>query len=280
MGDLVEDAVVAAAWVAEALTSSGYRADFSPTSLGQVDRFLDEQSWNGSPKPGGLLATDTGGRLFALGAYVGEVLLRELGGSWRADEAAPDSEEGLVAVLADGYVVWPVQRVMKRYVEGAENSIAAYGVALGLPDRAATPGGTAEGTATLISRSCTTGWLDWVHGELWLADDAIMRSRLPLAETLAHGYAGSPTVAAPPSPVPLPPHKTPERLANSHRTNKYIPFDQIATAALHRGRMIDRLSVTLRTGTRHKLLWLRADPAFALLREAMARSLPGRLTVD
>lgn len=276
MSDLVQDAPDAARWIAEALTSSGYVADFSPASLGEVDRFFDEQSDGGRPRPGGLLAADTGRRLFALGAYVGEVLLRELGGSWRAPEAAPDSEEGLMVVLPDGSVVWPIERALKRFVEGAENGIAAYGVALGVPVRTARP----EGTATLISKSCTTGWLDWVHGELWLGEEAIMRSRLSLAETLAHGNGGSPTVTIPPARVPLPSHLTPPLLAAGHRRNKYLPFAQIAAAALHRGRMNDRLSVTMDTGARHKLLWLSTDPAFAFLREALARSLPGRLTVD
>ena len=85
-----------------------------------------------------LLEADTGPRLFALGAYVGEVLARELGGVWRVDADTPASEEGLTMVLPDGSMVWPLQRVMKRYAEGPENSIAAYGLALGIPSPAAT----------------------------------------------------------------------------------------------------------------------------------------------
>lgn len=276
MGDLVQDASEAATRVAEALLSSGYVADFSPASLGEIDRFFDEQSRDGRPRPGRLLADDTGRRLFALGAYVGEVLLHELGGAWRADASAPDSEEGLMVVFPDGSVVWPVQRVLKRYVEGPENGLTAYGVALGI---ALPTDVSSEGTATLVSRSCTTGRLDWVHGELWLGDDAIMRSRLSLAQTIAHA-GGSSTVAAPLSRVPVPPRLTPERLAAGHRTNRYIPFAGISRATLHRGRLNDRLDVTMDSGVRYTLLWLGADPAFGILREALARSLHERLTVD
>jgi hypothetical protein len=34
--------------------------------------------------------------------------------------------------LPDGTTCWPVQRVMKRFKNGAEDGIAAYGVGMGL----------------------------------------------------------------------------------------------------------------------------------------------------
>jgi hypothetical protein len=44
--------------MARALSSSGYRADFSLESLREVDRFLEEQAPGGKPKQGGLLSED------------------------------------------------------------------------------------------------------------------------------------------------------------------------------------------------------------------------------
>jgi hypothetical protein len=69
MPTLQDDLDAAAVWIARALASSGYLADFSLSSLRSVDRFIDDHSTNGTPAPGGLLAQDLGGRLFALGAY-------------------------------------------------------------------------------------------------------------------------------------------------------------------------------------------------------------------
>ena len=132
MAGIVEDAAQSAGWIATALNSSGYSADFSANSLAEVDRFFDEHAKNGVPRKGGLLATDRGPRLFAAGAYVGEVLRRALGGEWQPDSSDPDSEIGLSLVLSNGTTVWPVQRVMKRYANGREDSIAAYGAGLGL----------------------------------------------------------------------------------------------------------------------------------------------------
>lgn len=81
MGTLRDDLDAAAAWVSEALRSSGYRADFSFASLAEIDRFFDEQAPGGHPRADGLLSADLGARLFALGAYTGEVLRQALGGA-------------------------------------------------------------------------------------------------------------------------------------------------------------------------------------------------------
>jgi len=136
---VIEDAEKAAEWVATALSSSGYVADFSPRSLWEVDRFFDEQSLDGQPRPGGLLAEDLGARLFALGAYTGEVIRRDVGGEWAADDADPEAEINIELHLQGGSTVWPVQRVMKRYSNGAEDAIAPYAAALGVHVGASPP---------------------------------------------------------------------------------------------------------------------------------------------
>jgi len=126
------DAVKAAEWVASALTNSGYAADFSPRSLWEIDRFFEEQSPGGQARPGGLLSEDLGSRIFALGAYTGEVIRRDRGGEWKADENDPEAEINIEVRLADGSVIWPIQRAMKRYSNGGEDAIAPYAAALGV----------------------------------------------------------------------------------------------------------------------------------------------------
>jgi hypothetical protein len=44
MGTVIEGAARASAWIATALSSSGYIADFTVASLWQIDRFFDEQA--------------------------------------------------------------------------------------------------------------------------------------------------------------------------------------------------------------------------------------------
>lgn len=132
MGTLRQDIDTAAEWVAKALRSSNYRANFSPQSLWDIDLFFDDHSENGAPKPKGLLSEHLGSRLFSLGAYVGEVVRRGIGGQWQTDDSDSKREINIALKLPDGSVIWPVQRIMKRLKNGPVEGIAGYGAALGL----------------------------------------------------------------------------------------------------------------------------------------------------
>jgi len=124
---IVTDALSSAEWISKALTSSGYKADFSLNSLKEVDRFFDEQTKDGKAKAGGLLSEKLGQRLFGIGSYVGEVIRRKRDGKWAGNDADPQAEINLSLKLNSGATIWPVQRVMKRMKNGREDSIYAYG---------------------------------------------------------------------------------------------------------------------------------------------------------
>jgi hypothetical protein len=129
---IVADAKTGAEWAADALRSSGYAADFSPRSLWEVDRFFAEQMARaGRARPDGLLAEQRGQKLFALGAYVGEVIRRNAAGwRWVPARGDPDNELGLRLVHERGSEIWPIQRAVKRYKEGPGNGIADYAAAV------------------------------------------------------------------------------------------------------------------------------------------------------
>jgi hypothetical protein len=118
--------------VAKALTKDGYEADFTPASLWAIDRFYDEQTRKGVPRRWGLLAKDTSLRLFSLGAYVGEVIRRDVGGAWEGNDIDPQPELNLALRLPDNSIVWPVQRAIERMRNGAEAGIVDYAAALGV----------------------------------------------------------------------------------------------------------------------------------------------------
>jgi hypothetical protein len=105
---VVKDAKEAAEWVATALSSSGYKADFTLESLKEVDRFVDEQIQDGRPKPGGLLAEHFGARVFALGAYVGEVIRRRSEGEWQGDDSDRAADFNIKVRLKSSSVIWPM----------------------------------------------------------------------------------------------------------------------------------------------------------------------------
>ena len=129
---IIDDVDAASAWIATALSSSGYRADFTPASLWEVDRFFDEEAPDGKPKSRGLLSEDLGSRIFGIGSYIGEVVRRDRGGEWFGDDADAAAEINVALRLGDGQEIWPVQRAMKRFSNGPEDSIGAYGHVLGL----------------------------------------------------------------------------------------------------------------------------------------------------
>ena len=132
MGTITEDVDAAAKWIATALSSSGYKADFTPTSLWEIDRFFDEHSQNGQAVPRGLLSEALGNRIFSIGSYVGEVIRKVKGGKWTGSDTDPEAEINVELELGDGCKCWPVQRAMKRFKNGPEDGIAVYGHGLGL----------------------------------------------------------------------------------------------------------------------------------------------------
>jgi len=120
---LLEDIPKASDWLAENMNAAGYHLDGSIESFRELDRFFDEQS-----RPGGLLAGGRpGSKLFAVGCYMGQVFVRELGGVWETDDADPEGEANIAVRLPEGSTVWPVRRAMKRLRNGAEDGLYVYG---------------------------------------------------------------------------------------------------------------------------------------------------------
>jgi hypothetical protein len=115
--------------------------------------------------------------------------------------------------------------------------------------------GTREGH--LVTASCTTGWFDWVHRELWLCEDGLLLVRLDLKATKAHGKG--PTVGA----------TLRRRPVRDEEDGVWIAASEIAAAEGRHGRTADRLTLELRGGERRKLLWLAVDRADRSLREAL-----------
>ncbi|WP_203911548.1 hypothetical protein [Rhizocola hellebori] len=128
--------------------------------------------------------------------------------------------------------------------------------------------------ALCLSKSCTTGWLDWVHGELWLTHTGLIRRRLSWNESASHGFG--PTVGTPPPESALSSFD-PAALLAEHPTNKVIYFDAVVAARLKQGITTDALRLGMSDGSRHRLLWLRRDPAYEVLSNVLPATLGERL---
>lgn len=123
---LLQDIYSSSEWIAKALNSSGYKADYTLESMKEIDRFFDEQN-----TPTGILSRNRGQILFALGAYIGETVIKLYGGKWITDDNDPQGEMNIAVNLNNGSTITPVMRCMKRYTNGFENSIYDYVWVLG-----------------------------------------------------------------------------------------------------------------------------------------------------
>lgn len=126
---------------------------------------------------------------------------------------------------------------------------------------------------TLVSASCTTGWFDWLHGELWICQEGLLRRPLGLRATLAHGTG--PTVD-PVSPATRRLTAADMAQATSAGRGLWLPWDAIARAELRHGILTDSLHLELKDGRRRKLLWMAVDYAYPPLAEALERSIGDR----
>lgn len=125
----------------------------------------------------------------------------------------------------------------------------------------------------LVALSCTTGWLDLRHGDLWVLPGAMVRIRKGLLDTIAHCYGTGHSARKAARTLAY----DPVAILGSHPTNKVIPFADIESARLHRGFTTSGLTVRMTDGTRHKLLWQSAEPAHRLLTDRLLPILGPRL---
>ncbi|MFF4299614.1 hypothetical protein ACFY0N_38925 [Streptomyces vinaceus] len=125
----------------------------------------------------------------------------------------------------------------------------------------------------MLAASCTTGWLDWVHGELWLLPDSLVRVRGGLVDTVVNSIAPGVSEQAATSMTAY----DPVAILGVHHTNEVLPFGGIAHARLHPGLTTAGVDVTMTDGTRHKLLWLSSEPARRVLADRLPPALGSRL---
>jgi hypothetical protein len=118
---------------------------------------------------------------------------------------------------------------------------------------------------TLLTQRCTTGWLDWIHGQIWLFPEGLLWARGNLQITIAQSARG-------PLPDQLTATTDERELAQLAREkgNLWIPSTAIRSASIRRGLTTERLLLTLVDGSRIKLLWPGNERVRKPLEEALA----------
>ena len=119
----------------------------------------------------------------------------------------------------------------------------------------------------LITASCTTGWLDWIHSELWLFDDGLLVAKTSLWRTILNGVG--PTVAA---HLKTRDFTSAERAqaASSAWSNRWLDASELTSARFHAGLGVWIVDFDA-AGVPVKLLWLQSDQPEGALRQALQR---------
>lgn len=128
MGTLKEDIKTQSEWIVKAFASDKFNLDYSIDSIIEIDRFFAVNMKNGQPKRGGRLPQKGFGPiLFSIGSYVGETIIANIeGAEWITDDDDPYGEVNISMKLPNGVEMWPMQKVMKRFENGAEDAIYPY----------------------------------------------------------------------------------------------------------------------------------------------------------
>ena len=128
MASLEEDIKKQADWITRAFASDHLQLDYSIRSFIEIDRFFNMHAQEGKGRKGGRLELNPGPIIFSLGSYVGETIIHTLPGSvWQTTDSDPEGEITASIKLADGTIIWPIQKVIKRFKNGSQDSIYIYG---------------------------------------------------------------------------------------------------------------------------------------------------------
>ncbi len=115
-------------WIVNCFATENLDLNFSTDSLKHLDKFIDDHSINGEPKPNGILNKNHEEILFGMGIYLGETIKKYLPGSkWLISEEENNSLTGDLILPNDAHV-FPIEKIFKRFQNGSEDEIYAYGL--------------------------------------------------------------------------------------------------------------------------------------------------------
>jgi hypothetical protein len=128
MATIKEDIKTFSKMIVKGFGADKLTLDYTLSSFKDVDSFYDLHSKNGERVEGGRFSKNLGQILFALGAYVGETIIKIVPGTvWETDEDDPEGEINAILKLPNGTMAWPMQKTIKRFRNGQEDSIYVYG---------------------------------------------------------------------------------------------------------------------------------------------------------
>jgi hypothetical protein len=128
MPSLLKDIKSQSDWIVNAFKADNLKLDYSIHSFIEIDKFFNKHSKNGKAVKKGRLSQNLGAIIFSIGSYVGQTIIKNVPGAlWQVDDNDPQGEITASVKFPDGTIMWPMQKVMKRFQNGSEDAIYVYG---------------------------------------------------------------------------------------------------------------------------------------------------------
>lgn len=128
MATLLQDIKTQSDWIIKAFAADKLKLDYTIHSFIEIDKFFNKHSKDGKAVKGGRLTQNLGAIIFSLGSYVGQSIIKNVPKAiWQTDENDPEGEINASVKLPDGTIIFPMQRIMKRFQNGSEDAVYVYG---------------------------------------------------------------------------------------------------------------------------------------------------------
>ena len=128
MATLLQDIEAQSDWITKAFAADKFKLDYTIRSFIEIDSFFNKHSKDGKAVKGGRLTENLGAIIFSLGAYVGQTIIKNAPDAvWKTDDNDPEGELSASVKLPDGTIIFPMQRIMKRFQNGTEDAVYVYG---------------------------------------------------------------------------------------------------------------------------------------------------------
>ncbi|RYE55951.1 MAG: hypothetical protein EOP48_09095 [Sphingobacteriales bacterium] len=119
MATLLQDIKTQSDWITKAFATEKLELDYTIRSFIEIDKFFTKHSKDGKAIKGGRLTQNLGAIVFSLGSYVGQTIIKNVPGAvWQTDDNDPEGEITASVKLPDGAIIFPMQRIMKRFQNG------------------------------------------------------------------------------------------------------------------------------------------------------------------
>jgi hypothetical protein len=137
-----------------------------------------------------------------------------------------------------------------------------------------------DNVCTLLSITCTTSWTDWVHGDLWLCPDGLLRRSRGWRATFANSSSRGLKRGVDQENRPTRQFSADEirDIVRSDKRNRWITWEQIERANPGWGLLNHALHVQLLDGRKVSLRWASIDGGFDLLEPVLRDRLGARYT--